>query len=294
MTHRSANFLTTARRRSRLGRGLAFALAAALTVSVSVLASPASAMTGSAFEGGDGNLTPITGLGGATDWTNVPFRSTGNDNPLRSLDNAFGQGTKEDIAAVSVVDGSIPPNKNDLSRFYEASATSILPGATFGHVYLNLAWERLVNIGNANLDFEINHAATPGFTIDSVGPVTLNRTEGDMLVTYDFPGGGTPALGLNRWLTTAVDPGTNLPIHTKSQCLSASALPCWGSHSNLGAASEGAVNGVVVNDPIVSPAATPAPGDLAAGVFGEASIDLTQAGVFAASGSFRAIRILIG
>ncbi|MEA5454873.1 hypothetical protein SPF06_09080 [Sinomonas sp. JGH33] len=219
-------------------------------------------LAGSTFEGNDGNL--ITNTAGDTDWNNVAGVHKGIDLPSGSGDNSFGQGTKEDNSNVSVVTGSIPPNKNDLTRFYEASET-----AGNGHTYLYLAWERLVNIGNANLDFEINQNPTSGFASTTTGPVTLNRTAGDVLVTYDFSGSGTPTLGINRWLTAAAG-------NTVSQCFSANSLPCWGSHTTLGSSSsEGAVNTVPVADPLQTPQA-----QLGVGLFGEASIDLTAAGVF--------------
>jgi hypothetical protein len=218
-------------------------------------------IAGSNFEGQDGNMTVNTA--GNTDWSNVGGVSTGVDKPAGSTDNAFGQGTKEDNAAVTVVDGSIPPNKNDLTRFYEASQQG-----TNGHIYLQLAWQRLVNIGNANLDFEINKHGTSGFTSSTTGPVTLNRTAGDLLVTYDFGGSGTPTLGLNFWLTTAAG-------NTVSQCFSANALPCWGKHVTLGSSSaEGGVNTTSITDPLNGNAS------LGVGLFGEANIDLTAAGVF--------------
>jgi hypothetical protein len=272
MSKSSPNIFVKAGRTSRTRRSLALATATGLTVGLSLLASPSAMATlaGTTFEGNDGNLihdsSVALGVGG-TDWDNVTGRNTGVDIASGSGDNAYGQGTKEDNVAVTVVDGSIPPNKNDLSRFHEASEL----GAN-GHTYLYLGWERLVNIGNANLDFEINHQATAGFTAATVGPVTLNRTEGDLLVTYDFSGSGRPTLGLNRWLTA-------IPANNKSQCFSANALPCWGNHSVLsGGVAEGAVNTVPVPDTV----GAAAPGSLGIGLFGEASIDLTAAGVFPA------------
>lgn len=217
-------------------------------------------LSGSTFEGGDGNM--VVNTSGNTDWANVNPLNTGVDQPSGSADNAFGQGTKEDNAAVSVVDGSIPPNKNDLTRFYESSEQ-----VASGDIFLYLGWERLVNIGNANLDFEINQKATANFTGTTTGPVTLNRTAGDLLVTYDFGGSGTPTLGLNTWLTAAAG-------NTVSQCFSSNSLPCWGLHVTLnGANSEGAVNTVAISEPIAG-------GTLGVGLFGEAAINLTAAGVF--------------
>lgn len=254
--------LHLSRRTSRTGRrrilvfGSIGTCAAALSL---VLASSASAnLSGSTFEGNDGNL--VVNTTGNTDWANVAGRHTGIDLPSGGSDNAFGQGTKEDSADVTVVDGSIPPNKNDLTRFYEASEQ-----VTGGDVFLYVAWERLVNIGNANLDFEINQNKTTGFTPTTTGPVTLNRTAGDVLITYDFGGSGTPTLGLLKWVTSG----------STAQCFSSNALPCWGNRVNLSASgfAEGAVNTGTIDEPIKG-------GTLGPGLFGEAAINLTAAGVF--------------
>ena len=41
----------------------------------------------------------------------------GADQTSGSNDDSFGQGTKEDTAVPTVVDGGIPPNKSDLKNF---------------------------------------------------------------------------------------------------------------------------------------------------------------------------------
>jgi hypothetical protein len=217
-------------------------------------------LSGSSFEGGDGNLTVDTS--GDTDWANVAGLNTGIDLPSGSGDNAFGQGTKEDQPAVSVVNGSIPPNKSDLTRFYEAS--DFANGSNF----LYLGWERSNVLGSANMDFEISQHPTAGLTASTTGGITLNRTAGDLLVTYDFTNGGsTPVLGLLRWVTSG----------STSQCFSSSSLPCWGNHTSLDSTdSQGAINSVSVTDPIGPGAPRTLPGS----TFGEAAINLTAAGVF--------------
>jgi len=215
-------------------------------------------LPGSTFEGNDGNL--VVNTAGNTDWENAPNRVRGDDLASGTSDNSFGQGTKEDDPAVTVVTGSIPPQKSDLTRFYVANEF------TGGSNFLYLAWERSNVLGSANMDFEINQAAQPNLT--TTGPKTLVRTAGDLLITFDFGGSGSPVLGLLKWVTTGAT----------SQCFSANALPCWGNRVNLSAAgfAEGAVNAVTVTDPIPPGA----PVTLAAGKFGEASINLTAAGVF--------------
>lgn len=249
-------------------RAVALVGVGSLVLALSAAASAQANLTGSTFEGGDGNL--VVNTTGNTDWANAPSRVTGTDKFADKTDDAFGQGTKEDNAAVTIVDGSIPPNKNDLTRFYTANETLATIGASgsTGDIILYLAWERLVNIGNANLDFEVNQAKTTGWTPATVGPITINRTAGDLLVTYDFGGSGTPTLGLNTWVTSATG--------TTSDCFSANSLPCWGKHQALsGTNSEGAVNTGTVAEPIAG-------GNLTTGLFGEAAIDLTAAGVFEA------------
>jgi hypothetical protein len=214
-------------------------------------------LPGSTFEGNDGNL--VVNAAGNTDWVNAPSRVRGDDLASGTNDNSFGQGTKEDNAAVTVVTGSIPPQKSDLTRFYVASEFAANAN------YLYLAWERSNVLGSANMDFELNQAAQPNLT--TTGPKTLNRTAGDILITFDFGGSGAPVIGLLTWVTTGAT----------SQCFSANALPCWGNRVNMSAAgfAEGAVNSVTVTDPIANVS-------LPAGTFGEAAINLTAAGVFPA------------
>src|SRR6266545_3487075 len=240
--------------------GLTIATTAVLALA---LVSPGFAnLAGSTFEGNDGNL--VVDTAGNTDWANAPNRVVGIDQPSGGSDNAFGRGTKEDDPNAIVVTGSIPPNKNDLTRFYVGSEFA------GGSNFLYLAWERSVNIGAANMDLEVNQKVTPGFTGTTTGPVALVRTAGDLLVTYDFGGSGTPTLGLLRWVTSGAT----------SQCFSTNALPCWGNRVDLTAAgeAEGAVNSGTVTDP-VPPGA---PRTLTTGLFGEAAINLTAAGVFPA------------
>ncbi len=218
-------------------------------------------LTGSTFAGGDGNLATNPTTFGSTDWQNVAGLNAGIDLASGPSDNSFGQGTKEDNPNVTVVSGSIPPNKSDLTRFYEASEFAN------GSNFLYLAWERTNALGSANMDFEINQASTPG--LGSPGAHTISRMAGDLLVTFDFSnGGGRPTLGLLTWVTSG----------PTSQCFSSNSLPCWGNHVNLNSSdSIGAVNNL---DAVSDPIAPSAPRSLAALTFGEAAINLTAAGVF--------------
>jgi hypothetical protein len=240
------------------------------------------------FEGGDANMVVNNPLN--TDWctdypapaspvtcaTPIAGLNTGTDLASGTSDNSFGQGTKEDSANVTVVSGSIPPNKSDLTRFYEASQLG-----SDNHVYLQLAWERTNNLGNANMDFEIDQSSNG--CPNTPGPCTISRSNGDILVTYDFPGSGAPALGILRWLTVGgVNPYAGTPggppagtLNANADCFSANKLPCWGDQQQLkGTNSEGGVDTGPdgMYDPISGQ-------QVVQDGFGEAQIDLTATNV---------------
>ena len=226
---------------------------------------------GSTFDARNGSLSSTT----AHDWNNpietIACPSTipgsglncGTDLAKSTSDNAFGQGTKEDAPVPTVVFGSIPPNKSDLIRFY------VNKEFVGGKFFIYLAWERTNVLGNANMDFEINQDST----LSSNG-VTPIRTPGDLLITFDFGGSGAPVLGLLTWVTSANG--------SASDCFASNALPCWGKHESLSTLeSEGAVNSALVvdnNTPLININGTP--GQLPAQTFGEAAVDLTDAGIF--------------
>src|SRR5215204_3533971 len=245
------------RRRVRRAWTTGLTLTAFALFAVIFVAASSAKLPGSTFEGNDGNL--VVNTTGGTDWATAPNRVRGDDLASGRDDNSFGQGTKEDDPAVTVVTGSIPPQKSDLTRFYIASEFANSKN------FLYLAWERSNVLGSANMDFEINKLTQPNLT--TTGPKTLSRSAGDLLITFDFGGSGSPVLGLLRWVTTGAT----------SQCFSSNSLPCWGNRVNLSAAgfAEGAVNSVTVTDPIANVS-------LPALEFGEASINMTDAGIFPA------------
>jgi hypothetical protein len=249
---------------------LVTALVAALSV-VFLVSSSSGTLAGSTFSSNNGSLTPTAPA--THDW-NSPLQaivcpaSPGSGTNCgvdfvkpSTVDNALGQGTKEDATSVTVVQGSIPPNKDDLSRFY---INQEKVGTTN---FLYLAWERSNVLGSAHMDFEFNQSQV-GITTSTTGGVTLNRTAGDVMITFDFGGSGAPVLGKLTWLTSG--PG--------SACFVAKAPPCWGNFVDLTAAgdAEGQVNASDVTDSV-------GPGgsfDLPAGTFGEAGINLNAAGLF--------------
>jgi hypothetical protein len=146
--------------------GLSLAVTATVVLTLALVSPGLANLPGSSFESNDGNL--VVNTAGNTDWTNAPNRVRGDDLPSGTGDNSFGQGTKEDDANVSVVTGSIPPNKSNLTRFYVGSEFASNSN------FLYLAWERSNVLGSANMDFEINQKTQPDLT--TTGPKTLVRT----------------------------------------------------------------------------------------------------------------------
>ncbi|MFL5732398.1 MAG: collagen binding domain-containing protein [Chloroflexia bacterium] len=217
---------------------------------------PTLALTGSPFESADGNLV-VNGGAGAQDWANAPNLRVGIDLPTGQQDDSFGQGTKEDTEVPSVVDGSIPNNKSDLTRFYVANER------VGTKEFLYLAWERVQEpSGTTNMDFEFNQSTT--LSSNGVTPV---RTAGDLLIKYDLSQGGTnPVLGYHRWVTTG---------NASTVCEASSSLPCWDKVHSLTGNFEGSINAAVVTDPV----APGAPRTLSVRTFGEAAINLTDSGI---------------
>ena len=174
------------------------------------LAGATVSLSGSAFEiDTDANFTVDNGAA-FKDWGTVTqIRAT--DTESGSGDESFGQGTKEDTAAPTVVDGSIPPNKSDLKFFgvYQEGDTST--------GFLNLYWSRVQDPqGTTNMDFEFNKrqctpGATPADPDCSANGITPIRSADDLLITYDLSKGGTvPNLSIREWTGSAW--GTSLDL----------------------------------------------------------------------------------
>src|SRR4029078_12880683 len=113
---------------------LAVPLAAIAAVLVFTFGASAN-LTGSTFEGNDGNM--VINTAGDTDWDSpAPNLSAANDVATGTGDNSFGQGTSQSDVNVTVVSGSIPNSKAALARFAVA-------GETVGaNSFLYLAWAR--------------------------------------------------------------------------------------------------------------------------------------------------------
>jgi Prealbumin-like fold domain len=268
------------KKKGMLAAMAAFAMLLALTIPATAVGSE------SGFEDDDGNLAP-NAAGLNFDWNSfVPTTWTGTapnrasektvspwsfdgieDAQATTSDNGFAGGTKQDDECATVITAKAP-NKDDLKRVYFAS------GTVNDHVYMNLAWVRIpqnTTSPSAHIAFEFNQSETAcGGSSD--GLVERSTTNGgDVLIVYDFEGGATdtPTIRLSRWIGTGACEVAN---HTP---------PCWGVAQLLGpGVAEARVNTSLVGsvtDTIQPPTAQ---NPLGLNEFGEAGIDLTDAGVF--------------
>ncbi len=236
---------------------------------------------GGTFEDADGDLQPNTAATPLPhDW-NAPIQpiicpstpgagtNCGLDYVNSTSDNALGQGAKEDNPCPTVVTGSIPPNKDDLSRFY-INVEQITNSSGKKLIFLYLAWERTNLLGSAHMDFELNQSK--GLCGNGV---TALRSAGDMLVDFDFGGSGIPVLTVHRWITSG-NPATD--------CQASTTLPCWNVAQTLsGSEAEAAVNSAPVVDNNNPGAPFTLAGNTKNGInstFGEAGIDMTDSGIF--------------
>jgi hypothetical protein len=226
-------------------------------LATAVLAAHSIALPGSTFEiDPDANLV-ADDAAPSHDWEDVPQGSgtgqerRGVDEPTGSGDDSFGQGTKEDTAVPTVVDGSIPNNKSDLKNF-----GAYLEENAAGK-FLNIYWTRVQEpTGSTNMDFEFNKSE-----VISANGVTPVRTAGDILIQYDLASGGTNVeLWLSTWITAA---GGDCEANGANP-------PCWGARVDLDAADDGTGS---INLTPIAEADADGLGGLSARTFGEAQID---------------------
>ena len=261
----------------------------------SALATPSS---DAGFEGADGNLAPNTTTPNF-DWNSFATTSWGGTFPYRTstksvsdwefrgfedaensgADTAFAGGTKQDDNCATVKYGPKPPNKDDLERIYVAWTTG-----SNDHTYLALGWVRIpqnTTNASAHVAFEFNQDAggCPNATIPGNNGLSFRSTGngGDMLIVYDFEGSSTdnPTLKLLRWQNSGTCEATGKSAETTG--------PCWVFALNLTGAglAEAKVNTSDVGS--ATDAIGPSAEVLGNNEFGEAIIDLTDAGVFPAN-----------
>jgi hypothetical protein len=260
---------------------LAIGAIAALVVGWQVIAFAGPVGNASGFEDDDGNLAPQAPINfdwnsfNPTTWTGTaPNRQSSKvvsgwtfkgieDAQATGSDTGFAGGTKQDQNCASVI-GAKAPNKDDLKRIYLSTKN------VGGDIFLNLAWVRIpqnTTSASAHVAFEFNKGST---SCGAGSGGLVHRTAGDMLIVYDFEGGATtPTLTLRRWVTSGA-------------CeISSNSAPCWGTATNLtaGGFAEAKVNTTGSVQDTIGPTGTETLGN---SEFGEAGINLTDAGVFTA------------
>ncbi|HEX9694839.1 MAG TPA: hypothetical protein VGB64_00830 [Actinomycetota bacterium] len=157
---------------------------------------------------GDFAFPFVPAITGATkDWATIAGTVSRGDDAFNSAtDDVFGGGAKEETPDTwTFTDGPKPPGKDDLTRFY--GATSV----TATDAYLFIGFERLEveGVGDAHANFEFNQKVTT--VTNSKGAVIPERTAGDLLVVYDFDGGGKEAtVEVRTWSGTALSGSWNL------------------------------------------------------------------------------------
>lgn len=210
---------------------------------------PVTALGASTFDVMDGNDTVEAP---ERDWLSpaaAGFVTTRTD-PSGAGDDSLN-GNEDDVAPLFSL-GSVQPNKGDLTGIRVAQERV---GA---QEFLYLAWNRVpYGTGNVAVDFELNKAAQPPLPTAVDEPWNLNRSSGDLLLTFELVSGGTnPIISMRRWLTGGTD-----------ACQHGTAKPCWGAASVLTATTSPAAEGSVDASPIS---------------FGEMAVDLGLAGIFTA------------
>lgn len=241
--------------RFRLGCRATLASVAAVTAAMSI-AGPAVGLSGSGFQGADGDLVSTATT---KDWDDFIGRvAIGQDTRSGQGDDSLGAGSKDDSPTPTVTSGAIPSNKSDLERFYVASEN------VSGKDYLYLGWTRNNTLGTANMSIELNKLRQPD--PPASGPWALRRSAGDLLFLFDFDQGGKSSavkLSVSKWVTSG---------SPKTVCQANNALPCWGKKAALSTTvAEGEVNRAAITDPLDGGK------ELAALTFGEAAINLTDA-----------------
>jgi hypothetical protein len=163
-----------------------------------------------------------------------------------SSDNALGKGASENDADPSIVSGSIPPNKSDLTWF----------GVNTEPKFVELFWARQNSPkGTTNMDFELNQKFCDPTTVPndcSGNGQTPDRTPGDKLITYELSNGGTvPKISIRTWMASGWSPAvgissTNAPTQPCELATNPAADPtqCAIGAVNTTAISDGADGGI--------------------------------------------------
>lgn len=149
----------------------------------------------------DGNFLNDPG-GASRDWENVGGVTRIDDPGSDPNDDVLTDGSKEndpDTWKYTTQAAALYPPKTDITRGYFAS--EVTPSSAF----MWLGFERAAadGQGSANMNFEINQKTTS--IVNSKGTSIPERTNGDLLVTYDYDGGEKAVrIAVLEWVGTAL------------------------------------------------------------------------------------------
>ena len=210
------------RRRSTRRRWVFIGTGTTLVAALLLIVAAATAnLAGSTFEGNDGNL--VVNTAGNTDWANVAGREHRHRQGFAaSSDNAFGQGTKEDNANVTVVDGLDPAEQERPDPFLRG----VRAGRQRTHLSLSRrgsGWSTSAMPTSTSRSTRTRPPDSPPTRPDR-SPSTAPRATCSSPMTSAAR--GTPTLGLlNSWLTAGAG-------NTASQCFSATRCPAGATGMN--------------------------------------------------------------
>ena len=203
---------------------------------------------------GDFDFDHLTGA--TSDWANVTT-TMGTDAANSATDDSFKEGAKEQGPDGWVIEPHSVPGKDDLTRIY--AATNITPSVAF----LYLGFERVgePGKGDVHVNFELNKKTSS--IINSKGETIPERTDGDVLVVYDYDGGQKAAvIEVRLWNGIADDPSTSRNEEALFGTWDLISAPAWGD--------------VNFDGPITRPSGAPFGGGTVDTLrFGEAAVDLT-------------------
>lgn len=192
------------------------------------------------------------------DWANVGTVTMSPDTFGQAEDSSFKEGSKEREPDNWVIEAHNVPGKDDLTRAYVAADITVVGQ------FLFLSFERM-NVegqGDVHVNFELNKS--PDSIVNKEGTTIPQRSDGDLLVVYDYAGGSNAVnIELRSWDGIADDPGTA----QNEEALFGS----WNLLSNVDA-----VGDVNFDGALTRPAGTPFGGGIVDTLrFGEAALDLS-------------------
>lgn len=195
------------------------------------------------------------------DWDNVGGVVRADDAFNDGTDDVFGGGSKEqEPNNWTFTAGPKPPGKDDLTRAYFAKDI----GAS--GMFMFMGFERLAiqGQGDAHIDFEFNRNGTT--IVNGAGETIPERSDGDLLIIYDYPGGTNPvALEVRTWDGDLDNPLTPQNEEALFGVWNLASLPATSAFADINGTST------------ARPAAVPfGGGTVAAKRFGEVGLDVSS------------------